>query len=316
MKVLSLFDGISCGRVALERAGISVEKYYASEIDKYAIRVAQGMYPDTVQIGDIREVDFTDEIFKEIDMIIGGSPCQDLSIAKQNRQGLKGERSGLFWKYVEALRIIKPKYFLLENVASMKNEDKNAITEVLRSIYPDVECTLINSALLSAQQRRRLYWTNWKVEQPEDRGILVKDILESGICVRDKARVLCANYGKETIREYFTHRQGEMICEPVRIGTLPNLGTGQANRIYSVEGKSVCLNALGGGGEAKTGLYKIDLPDGDYTIRRLTPRECARLQTYPERCFEVADISNTQWYKAFGNAWTVDVIAHILKGIK
>jgi DNA (cytosine-5)-methyltransferase 3A len=106
-----------------------------------------------------------------------------------------------------------------------------------------------------------------------------------------------------------------MVAEPIRIGTLPNLGKGQANRIYSVRGKSVCLNANGGGGGAKTGLYKIDLPDGDYIVRKLTPRECARLQTYPERCFDVANISNTQWYKAFGNGWTVDVISHIFSQI-
>ena len=134
MKVLSLFDGISGGRVALERAGIPVETYYASEIDKYAIQVAQKNYPDTIQIGDVCKVDFTQYIGK-VDMIIGGSPCQDLSIAKQNRQGLHGERSRLFWEYIKALTIIKPKYFLLENVASMKNEDRDAITETLFKAY-------------------------------------------------------------------------------------------------------------------------------------------------------------------------------------
>lgn len=109
--------------------------------------------------------------------------------------------------------------------------------------------------------------------------------------------------------------QNNKVIEPVREGTLPGLGKGQANRIYSVRGKSVCLNANGGGSGAKTGLYKVDLPDGDYIVRKLTPRECARLQTYPERCFDVANISNTQWYKAFGNGLTVDVIAHILSQI-
>ena len=177
MKVLSLFDGISCGRLALERAGIPVEKYYASEIDKYAIAVAQKNYPDTIQIGDINTVHFTD--FMDVDLIIGGSPCQDLSIAKQNREGLRGARSGLFWRYVDALATIRPKYFLLENVASMRNEDRDAITETLRKIYPETECIMINSALLSAQQRKRYYWTNWHVEQPQDKGILLKDILES-----------------------------------------------------------------------------------------------------------------------------------------
>ena len=329
MKVLSLFDGISCGRVALERAGIPVETYYASEVDKYVISVAQAMYPDTIQIGDVCDVDFTKYIGK-VDMIIGGSPCQDLSIAKQKREGLQGERSRLFWEYIKALTIIKPKYFMLENVASMKNEDRDAITAVLRGIYPETECVMINSALVSAQQRKRYYWTNWHVEQPQDKGISLKDLLEpqcdekfmmterniqhccrsygskaQNITGQDKCPTLCAAMGCGGGNVPF-------IFEPVRVGTLTGLGKGQANRIYSVCGKSVCLNANGGGGGAKTGLYKIDLPDGDYIVRKLTPRECARLQTYPERCFDVANISNTQWYKAFGNGWTVDVIAHIL----
>lgn len=314
MKVLSLFDGISCGRVALERAGIPVETYYASEIDKYAMSVAQAMYPDTIQIGDVCKIDFTQYIGK-VDMIIGGSPCQDLSIAKQNRQGLHGERSRLFWEYIKALTIIKPKYFLLENVASMKNEDRDAITAVLRGIYPETECIMINSALVSAQQRKRYYWTNWHVEQPEDKGILLKDILESGLPYLGKSQSLTASYDGAVFWNSIQRKQRTMVAEPVRIGELDGLGKGQANRIYSVRGKSVCLNANGGGGGAKTGLYKIDLPDGDYIVRKLTPRECARLQTYPERCFDVANISNTQWYKAFGNGWTVDVIAHIFKQI-
>lgn len=354
MKVLSLFDGISCGRVALERAGIYVEKYYASEIDKYAIQVAKAMYPDSIQIGDVCKVDFTQYIGK-VDMIIGGSPCQDLSIAKQNRQGLNGERSRLFWEYIKALSVIKPKYFLLENVASMKKQDRDAITSVLKAIYPETECVMINSALVSAQQRKRYYWTNWHVEQPEDRGILLKDILETGYADREKSRVIISSIGRTTEREHFKKNQGQfvfepvgaalrtsedeqgkfkrlevnrqeksnaltsiqtdsLVCSPIRVGQIGKGGQGQ--RIYSVRGKSVSLSANGGGKGAKTGLYKIDLPDGDYIVHKLTPRECARLQTYPEQCFDVADISNTQWYKAFGNGWTVDVIAHIFNALK
>ena len=323
MRVLSLFDGISCGRVALERAGIPVDVYYASEIDKYAISVAQAMYPDTVKIGDVCKIDFTQYIDK-IDMIIGGSPCQDLSIAKQNRQGLQGERSRLFWEYIKALTIIKPKYFLLENVASMKKEDRDAITAVLRGIYPETECIMINSALVSAQQRKRYYWTNWHVEQPEDKGVLLKDILEDsadsiGAAMRTredenvKFKRLEVN-GQEKSNCLTSVHTDSMVLKPVRIG---HIGKGrQGERIYHVEGKSVSLSTNGGGLGAKTGLYKVDLPDGDYVVRKLTPRECARLQTYPEHCFHVANISNTQWYKAFGNGWTVDVIAHIFKGLK
>lgn len=312
MRVLSLFDGISGGRLAFERAGIKVEKYYASEIDKYAIQVAMKNYPDTIQIGDVTNVDFNKYI-GEVDIIIGGSPCQDLSIAKQNRQGLHGERSRLFWEYIKALSIIKPKYFLLENVASMKNEDRDAITSVLRAIYPETECIMINSALLSAQQRKRYYWTNWHVEQPQDKGIILGDIIDGALADREKSRSIISSIGRTTNREFFKKYQGQLAFEPIRLGTLPNLGTGQANRIYSVKGKSVCLNALGGGGGAKTGLYKVDLPDGDYTIRKLTPTECERLQTMPDGYTE--GISNTQRYKALGNGWTVDVIAHILKFI-
>lgn len=151
MRVLSLFDGISCGQLALQRANIPVEVYYASEIDKYAIQITQKNFPNTIQLGDVNKIDFT-QFIGRIDMVIGGSPCQDLSIAKVNRKGLKGERSGLFYKFVEAIRIIKPKYFLLENVASMSKEDKEIITKEFKA-YP----TMINSALVSAQQRKRLY---------------------------------------------------------------------------------------------------------------------------------------------------------------
>ena len=393
MKVLSLFDGISCGRLALERAGIPVEKYYSSEIDKYAIQVTQKNYPDTIQVGDVTKLNYLELL--DIDMVIGGSPCQDLSIAKQNRQGLRGERSGLFWKYVEALEVIRPKWFLLENVASMRNEDRDAITETLRKLYPETECIMINSALVSAQQRKRYYWTNWHVEQPKDKGILLKDVLESGdggtdksCCISgtqqfglkpdhdlprrtrqcvfepvpcalrtredetgkykrletktdDKANSLTSvqtdsmvavnidnyfrKYGtKGKIMSFETDKtqcltasmgcgggNNPLVAEPVRVGQIGK--GGQGNRIYSVRGKSVCLNANGGGRGAKTGLYKVDLPDGDYIIRKLTPVECERLQTLPDGY--TSGISNTQRYKAIGNGWTVDVIAHILKGL-
>lgn len=379
MKVLSLFDGISCGRVAFERAGIPVEKYYASEIDKYAIQVTQKNYPDTIQVGDVTKLNYLELL--DVDIVIGGSPCQDLSIAKQNREGLRGARSGLFWKYVEALEVIRPRYFLLENVASMKNEDRDAITATLQGLYPDVECIMINSALVSAQQRKRYYWTNWHVSQPRDKGILLRDILEStaGSSVKvdnyfrdygtkgkimspdtEKTQCLTASAGcgggnnplvvmpvPEATKKGFAEiqpgdcvdltqlssktRRGRSMkdksncltagnpeyyqyIEPIRIGNLEGLSKGQANRIYSVRGKSVCLKANGGGGGAKTGLYKVDLPDGDYIIRKLTPVECERLQTLPDNWTE--GVSNTQRYKAIGNGWTVDVIAHILGGLK
>lgn len=311
IRVLSLFDGISGGRVALEQAGIPVETYYASEIDKYAISVAQKNYPDTIQIGDVCKIDFTQYVGK-VDMIIGGSPCQDLSIAKQNRQGLQGERSRLFWEYIKALTIIKPKYFLLENVASMKNEDRDAITAVLRGIYPETECILINSALLSAQQRKRYYWTNWHVEQPEDKDILLKDVLETaGETTENKSYALTTRYSGFCFPHDHERHKKSGVFEPV--GAAMRTREDDSSRIYCVRGKSVSLNANGGGGGAKTGLYKVDLPDGDYIVRKLTPVECERLQTLPDGYTE--GISQTQRYKALGNGWTVDVIAHIFKQI-
>ena len=298
MRVLSLFDGISCGQVALERAGIPVEVYYASEIDKYATQITQKNYPNTIQLGDVTKIDFAEFIGK-VDLIMGGSPCQDLSISKNNRQGLQGSRSGLFYKYVEALETIKPKYFLLENVASMKKEDRDTITSIL-----GVEPILINSALVSAQQRKRLYWTNIpNITQPQDKGILLQDILESGLADREKTNAILAQYYKgitSKLLEYLSnHQMRPYAAEPIRIGQYGKGGQGQ--RIYSVQGKSVCLNANGGGGGAKTGLYKIDLPDGEYLIRKLTPLECERLQTLPDGytelglsyyCRDIYDIIN------------------------
>lgn len=215
MRVLSLFDGISCGRIALERAGILVESYYASEVDKYAISVAQKNYPDTIQLGDINTIDFKQFVGK-IDLIIGGSPCQDLSVAKQNREGLSGKQSGLFWKFVEALETIKPRFFLLENVASMSKENKDIISKAL-----GVEPILINSALVSAQQRKRLYWCNWQVSQPEDKGILLKDILESGETWSRKSLCLTANYNGAHFPHDFPRKQRQMVAEPIHF-KMPN----------------------------------------------------------------------------------------------
>ena len=315
MKVLSLFDGISCGMVALERAGVTVDRYVAYEIDENAIKVSKHNYPQIEHCGDVTKADFSK--YKGFDLLIGGSPCQDLSIANQKGKGLNGERSGLFWEYFRALNTIKPKWFLLENVASMKAQDKQKITEML-----GVEPIMINSALVSGQQRKRLYWTNIpNVCQPVDKGIFLKDILQ------DEAAIPCAlrtrkdytgSYKRLEIKKdgkanaITGCRTDSMYCKPIRIGHL-NKG-GQGDRVYSVDGKSVSLSANGGGRGAKTGLYRIDLPDGDYIVRKLSPIECERLQTLPDNYTAV--IGDTHRIKALGNGWTVDVIAHILKGLK
>lgn len=171
MKVLSLFDGISCGRVALHRAGITVSQYVAFEIDQDAINVSAWNWPDIEHKGSVEGADFTQ--YQGIDLLIGGSPCQDLSLAGK-RRGLAGVRSRLFWEYVRAKKEANPRRFLFENVASMKASDREIITEEL-----GVAPIMINSGLVSAQNRKRLYWTNIPfVEEPEDRLILLPDVLE------------------------------------------------------------------------------------------------------------------------------------------
>lgn len=314
MKILSLFDGISCARVALERAGIPVEAYYASEIDKYAIQISQKNYPDIFQIGSVTDFGYDCgqfckkengeyntmgvDFIEDIDLLIGGSPCQDLSIAKRNRKGLDGERSGLFWEYVRILNEVKPKYFILENVASMTKESKDTISKAL-----GVEPVLFNASLVSGQMRKRLFWTNIKFNLPEDRGILLKDILIDGIAEKEKSLVITATYSRACPQDYFGRSNRQLI----KVGEF-NSG-GQGDRVYSIQGKSVTLSALGGGRGAKTGLYETT--KGIY--RKLHPIECERLQGLPDNYTE--GVSNTRRYQTLGNAFNVDVVAWILSFI-
>jgi len=369
-----LFDGISCGRLAFERAGIEVNSYFAFEIDKYAKSISRFNYSAIKQYGDVSEADFNQ--FVGADFVIGGSPCIFWSIARNNREIDKnGMGWKLFMKFVEAVKIIKPKYFLYENVASMPKSIKEYITEELEATP-----ILINSALVSAQQRKRLYWTNIpNITQPDDKGILLEDIIEYGITVNtadSKVRTIKEQYSNisvanclrqvgfgatmavEPIVNVFnnsnelvgaalrTRKDGagkfkrlevrkdnklnslttvltdSIICRPVRVGEIGKGGQGE--RVYSVFGKTVCMSANGGGKGAETGLYKVDLPDGDYIIRKLTTIEAERCQTLPDNYTafgtndkgEKVKISNSQRYKCIGNGWTVDVIAHILKFAK
>lgn len=310
MKVLSLFDGISCGRLALERANLPVERYDAFEIDKYAIAVSKNNFPDIVHHGDVFKGDF--KKFKGYDLLIGGSPCTYWSVAKKGRETTAdGEGFRLFMEFVRALKESQCRYFIYENNYSIHQNIKAEISEKL-----GVQPIIINSALVSAQNRKRCYWTNIpSVIQPQDKGILLKDILESGIGWQDKSYCMTASYDGAVFRNTLERKQRTMVAEPVikpiRVGEYGKGGQGQ--RIYSVYGKSVSLTANGGGQGAKTGLYKIDLPDGDYIIRKLTPVEAERLQTLPDNY--TMGISNTQRYKCIGNGWTVDVIAHILGGL-
>ena len=304
LKVVSLFDGISCGRVALERSGFNVD-YYASEIDKHAIEISD-KHGYSVRLGDVRSVGY----IPKVDLLIGGSPCQDLSISKKNRKGLEGERSGLFWEFVRVLRLCKPKWFILENVASMPKADKDIITREM-----GVEPVMIDATLVSAQSRKRLFWTNIPVVGlPVDRGIRVKDILEPDgeedkrmTTTDGKAYCLKARYSGATEKHSVETKQSTMV-RLIQVGHIGN-SNGQANRVYDVEGKSSCLSANGGGLGAKTGLYEIE----EQKIRKLTPVECERLQGLPDNYTE--GVATTHRYKCLGNAFNVDVIAFILSFI-
>jgi DNA (cytosine-5)-methyltransferase 3A len=363
MKILSLFDGISIAQQAFKELGFEVE-YYASEIDKYAIQITQKNHPNTEQLGDIKNIDCTNGLLHygkgrlaetDIYFLIGGSPCQDLSIAKKNREGLKGSRSGLFWDYVRILKDLKPKYFVLENVASMSKEAKQTITETLW----DIEPIMINASLVSAQNRKRLFWVgkladkrhigHWdsadyekvNISQPHDEGILLKDILEDNANESYSVYNNKITVGKATTlgsnSQCFTAKTGQGI---IRVGQIGK--GGQGDRIYSPEGKSVSLSALGGGRGAKTGLYLTwgvasrtrngkkqiehnglekanamtsvqtdSMVDVGNVIRKLTPIECERLQSLPDNYTE--GISNTQRYKTLGNGFNCAVIKHIIK---
>jgi len=274
INVLSLFDGISCGQVALNRAKIKYKKYYASEIDQNAINITQANYPETIQIGDVRKVNFLG--FDKIDLLLAGSPCQGFSfIGKQ--LNFKDERSSLFFEFVRILKILKPKYFLLENVV-MKKEYQQIISD-----YLGVDPILINSSLVSAQNRRRLYWTNIpNVTHPTDKKILFKIIVDDTAEFRPVLKCFYNNWGNAS-----------------RLSRLKDVTSDKAN----------CITTN------RTHTLQYILNSDRTMNRNLTIEEAEQLQTLPIG-YTDCGISDTQRYKAIGNSWTVDVIAHILKNIK
>lgn len=336
MKVLSCFDGISCAQVALDKLGYKPD-YYASEIDVIATDITRNNYPDTTMLGDITKIGWHNE---SIDLLVGGFPCQDLSIAGK-RVGLGGARSSLFWEFVRLLKSNSVKYFVLENVRSMKDDDRQVISSEL-----GVEPIMIDASLVSAQSRKRYFWTNIPgVVQPEDQKIYLKSVLESGSSILDKSYAITSTYYKGmNLANMLQRRRGtNVIDKPIRIGEInvqkphrvySTRPASQANRVYSADGKSVTLRGEAGGLGAKTGLYlvkdnsagasRIDeyLFDGEsyWLIRKLTPLECERLMGLFEHYTEYgmkADgstykVSNTQRYRCVGNAFHADVIAHIL----
>ena len=441
MKVLSLFDGMACGMIAMNLAGVDVESYDAYEIDKYAVKTAQHNFPMIREHGDVFAADFTQ--YDGVDFMVGGSPCTYWSIAQtKNRETVaSGIGWELFSQYVRALHEAKPKYFIYENNKSMSKEIRASIDKAF-----GFEAVCINSALVSAQNRQRLYWVGKRnndgtyskvnVKQPDDRGILLRDILETGtpwqdkaynlttrcngaipsdtlkrhrhtmvaepVCVAERGRYIgddgeveqhleARNDGKTNTLT--TVQKDNQVAVPIRIGTIENDAKNhkfdsQQYRVYSPDGKGVTLCGNGGGLGAKTGLYAVpmrvreatkrgyvdiepgecvdlampesktrrgramrnkanclttscdfyeycgtlDMPiyqvrdgritikgktypiklrDGCYIIRKLTVRECMRLQTVPEN-YEFP-VSNSQAYKMLGNGWTCEVITHLIR---
>ena len=388
MNILSLFDGISCGKVALERAGVYIDNYYASEIDKYAIAVSKARHKDVIHLGDVKKWRDWDIDFSKIDILIGGSPCQGFSIAGK-QLNFEDQRSKLFFEYVDILNAIKEQnpnvIFLLENVR-MKKEYQDIISE-----YLGVEPIKINSSLMSAQNRIRLYWTNIKgITQPKDKGIMLKDIVHENADIdyaigdswakwfkekadylldkkyiqvgADKAITMTArqyaswnsNFVYECLAEYIVpfDKILKIIEKEVEKGKVGYFKTdSQANRVYYIHDKAVTLCGQASGRGVKTGLYLFGCITPDriekrqngqrfnegqkfYTltaqdqhgvlvegyIRKLTPIECERLQTLPDNytCAKLNEnqISDAQRYKMLGNAWTVDIIAHIFRAMK
>jgi len=284
MKILSLFDGISCARVAIEMAGIKIEKYYASEIDKYAIQIAQKNYPDTIQVGDISQL--KGDSFNNIDLLIGGSPCQDLSISKsKTRKGLYGNKSKLFYEFVRLLKEVKPKYFILENVASMSEESKNIISKEL-----GVEPILLNAKDFSAQDRARYFWTNIKVNKPlEINEVMLGDILESNVDEKYYYKDFSFEIYKDTSKRV--------------IGKINVAGHDILKRIYNRLMKSPTITTCGGGNTQ----HKVF---DNERVRKLTPREYESLQCLPEDY--TGGLSDSQRYKCLGNAFNVEVVRHII----
>ena len=374
MNVLSCFDGSSCGQLALQRSGITFDgkgsTYYASEIDKYAIQVTQANFPNTIQVGDISKylanpMYLQGRDVPKIDLIMGGSPCQGFSFAG-HQLNFDDPRSKLFFEFIRLKNGLNPKYFLLENV-KMKKESMDIITK-----YMGVEPIEINSSLLSAQNRKRLYWTNIPFDRNiDDLGIVMQDILEDGYATDvmtnadGKSHCLTARYNGAVWWNSIERKQRTMVLKDnpttskdglIRVGTADLRGHDSIKRVYAQEGKSPTLTTMQGGHREpkvaigrivnrrldENGIRKDDQLDLPFTRqlevradeksnclttvqkdnvvvakdmwRKLSCLECERLQTLPDNYTN--HVSNSQRYKMIGNGWTVDVIAHILKGIQ
>lgn len=306
INVLSLFDGISCGRIALDRAEIPINTYYAYEIEPKAISISKYNYPDIIQLGDVTKANFT-QYEDKIDLLIGGSPCTSFSSAKCHTAKLKKEtdiNQGIGWKlfmeYVRAKKECNPTYFLYENNYRISKNIEQAISKEL-----GVEPILLNSSLVSAQNRKRLYWTNIpNISLPKDKGILIKDIIVEDVSLiknfDDRIKntmIKCSNYIK-----YDLGGKGHYS---------------QQDRLYYLEGKGPTVP------RSRTET-KINVYLGQEKYKKTCPIEVERLQTLPDNYTkyginkkgQVQEIPKTKRFEAVGNGWTVDIIAHILKNIK
>ena len=281
INVLSLFDGMSCGQIALNKVGIKYENYFASEIDKYAMQVTQKNYPNTIQLGSVTDV--KGSYLPKIDLLFGGSPCQSFSNAGSGK-GFDG-KSGLFFEFVRILKQVNPTYFLLENV-KMKKEWQNIISKEL-----GCEPILINSNLVSAQNRERLYWTNMPFTTLNDKNIFIEDILDESF----------------DSKYWLKERNTELLLKKVSINDAPNIAC------IDVYNKKVKLDRK---------CPTLTLPHHNSIrllyngrVRKLTPNECEKLQNVPLN-YTDCDLSDIHRYSMLGNGWTVDVIAHIFSSLK
>jgi len=292
INVLSLFDGIACGRLALERAGITVKSYYASEVDKKAILVANHNFPDIIQLGDVKSIDVSG--LPEIDLLIGGSPCQGFS-SSGKRLGFSDPRSALVFEFIKAVKTVKPKYWMLENVVM------DAATMSVINSELGVSPVEINSALVSAQNRRRLYWANFDIDQPEDKGIHMRSILGTSDGYVRRARIV----GRR-LDERGKRRDNDRSIPIVQCLEVSGDDTVKIGCLTTVSKDNVVTSL------AKGRYY--DAYRNDYPYRELTVVEYCRAQTMPDDY--VPDfIPESTARKMIGNAWTVDVVAHILRGI-
>jgi len=299
MNVLSLFGGTETGLIALKELGAKINNYYSSEIDKYTASVAKYNHPEIKHLGPIEDYELWE--LPKIDLILAGPPCQGFSIAGK---GLNWDdpRSQLFFKAIEILWKYEPEYFLFENVASMKKEIRSEINELM-----EVNSVMINSALVSAQNRKRLYWCNWDINQPKDKGLFLKDIVEFGEPLADKSQTIPSTIYKENAKSMIKRNKKGLL-----VYVNDKINSSQDGKIVDVSGKSLTLTA-GHNNYPKIGKDKNN-------FRKLTPIECERLQTLTDNyTLNGADtngktikISNTQRYRMIGNGWTKDVIKHIL----